>query len=110
MLLAVCITGTGLALRSTVMEYTPTNTWKLCAILLEFALAILCGAIVHSYTGSRLRAFLTYAVLAIYPTVVANGSLWNINCIYYVILFFLGLYLYSREMRCWGTEVSWRAS
>ena len=102
-LLSVCITGTGLALRSTVMEYTPTNTWKLCAILLEFALAILCGAIVHSYTGSRLRAFLTYAVLAIYPTVVANGSLWNINCIYYVILFFLGLYLYSRGNALLGT-------
>ena len=102
-LLSVCITGTGLALRSTVMEYTPTNTWKLCAILLEFALAILCGAIVHSYTGSRLRAFLTYAVLAVYPTVVANGSLWNINCIYYVILFFLGLYLYSRGNALLGT-------
>lgn len=95
-LLAVCITGTGAALRSTVIAYTPTNAWKLCALLLEFALALLCGAIVHSYTGSRQRAFLTYAILVIYPTVVANGSLWNINCIYYVILFFLGLYLYSR--------------
>ena len=43
--------------------------------MLEFALAILCGAIVHSYTGNRLRAFLTYAILVIYPTVVANGRL-----------------------------------
>ena len=103
LLLAVCITGTGLALRSTVIAWTPTNAWKLCAIVLEFALAILCGAIVHSYTGNRLRAFLTYAILVIYPTVVANGSLWNINCIYYVILFFLGLYLYSRGNAVLGT-------
>ena len=103
LLLAVCITGTGLALRSTVIEYTPTDTWKLCAVVLEFALAVLCGAIVHSYTESRLRAFLTYAILAIYPTAVANGSLWNINCIYYVILFFLGLYLYSRGNALFGT-------
>ena len=44
LLLAVCITGTGLALRSTVIEYTPTDTWKLCAVVLEFALAVLCGA------------------------------------------------------------------
>lgn len=103
LLLAVCITGTGLALRSTVIAWTPTNAWKLCAIVLEFALAILCGAIVHSYTGNRLRAFLTYAILVIYPTVVANGSLWNINGIYYVILFFLGLYLYSRGNAVLGT-------
>lgn len=96
LLLTVCITGTGLALRSTVIAYTPTNTWKLCAVFLEYALAVLAGAIVHSYTQSRLRSLLTYSILVIYPTMVANGSLWNINCIYYVILFFLGLYLYSR--------------
>ena len=102
-LLAVCITGTGLALRSTVIAYTPTDIRKIGAIVLELALAVLCGAIVHSDTGSRLRSFLTYAVLVIYPTVVANGSLWNINCIYYVILFFLGLYLYSRGNALLGT-------
>lgn len=96
LLLTVCITGTGLALRSTVIAHTPTNTWKLCGIFLEYALAVLAGAIVHSYTGSRLRSLVTYGILVIYPTIVANGSLWNINCIYYVILFFLGLYLYSR--------------
>ena len=96
LLLTVCITGTGLALRSTVIAHTPTNTWKLCGIFLEYALAVLAGAIVHSYTGSRLRSLVTYGILVIYPTMVANGSLWNINCIYYVILFFLGLYLYSR--------------
>lgn len=101
-LLAVCITGTGLALRSTVIAYTPTDIRKIGAIVLELALAVLCGAIVHSDTGSRLRSFLTYAVLVIYPTVIANGSLWNINCIYYVILFFLGLYLYGRGNQILG--------
>lgn len=101
-LLAVCITGTGLALRSTVIAYTPTNLWKVCAILLEFLLAVLCGVIVYRYTGSRNRAFLTYAILVIYPTAAANGSLWNINCIYYVILFFAGLYFLSRGLRLLG--------
>ncbi len=76
-LLAVCITGTGVFLRLNVIEYTQTDVMKLAGFAAEFFLAVLCAVIVHHCTGSRNRAFLTYAVLAIYPTVIANGALWN---------------------------------
>ena len=46
-LLAVCITGTGLALRSTVIAYTPTDIRKIVAIVLELALAVLCLSLIH---------------------------------------------------------------
>lgn len=98
-LLAVCITGTGVFLRLPVINYTVTGPEKIGAIVLEYLLAVLCGAVVHRCTGSRNRAFLTYAILVIYPTVAANGALWNVNAVYYVILFFVGLYLYLRGYR-----------
>ena len=98
-LLAVCITGTGIFLRLPVINYTATGAEKIGAIVLEYVLAVLCGAIVHCCTGSRNRAFLTYAILVIYPTVAANGALWNVNAVYYVILFFAGLYLYLKGFR-----------
>ena len=101
-LLAVCITGTGIFLRLPVMSYTETGVEKIGAIVLEYLLAVLCGAIVHRCTGSRNRAFLTYAILVIYPTVAANGALWNVNAVYYVILFFVGFYLYIRGFRLLG--------
>lgn len=98
-LLAVCITGTGIFLRLPVIDYTVTGPEKIGAIVLEYVLAVLCGAIVHDCTGSRDRAFLTYAILVIYPTVAANGALWNVNAVYYVILFFAGFYLYLRGFK-----------
>lgn len=98
-LLAVCITGTGIFLRLPVIDYTVTGPEKIGAIVLEYVLAVLCGAIVHYCTGSRDRAFLTYAILVIYPTVAANGALWNVNAVYYVILFFAGFYFYLRGFK-----------
>lgn len=98
-LLAVCITGTGIFLRLPVINYTVTGPEKIGAIALDYILALLCGAIVHRCTASRNRAFLTYAILAIYPTKAANAALWNVNAVYYVILFFLGFYLYLRGFR-----------
>lgn len=101
-LLAVCITGTGIFLRLPVINYTVTGPEKIGAIVLEYLLAVLCGAVVHCCTGSRNRAFLTYAILVIYPTVAANGALWNVNAVYYVIFFFAGLYLYLKGRRIPG--------
>ncbi len=65
-------------------------------------MAVLCGAIVYHHTRRRNRAFYTYAILVIYPTMVANGALWNVNCVYYVILFFAGFYLFIRGFRFLG--------
>ena len=101
-LLAVCITGTGIFLRLPVMDYTATGPEKIGAIVLEYLLAVLCGAIVHRCTGSRNRAFLTYAILVIYPTIAANGALWTVNAVYYGMLFFAGFYLYIRGFRVLG--------
>lgn len=100
-LLAVCITGTGIMLRLAVIEYTRTDISKLVAIMMDWFLAILCGAMVHDYTKSRNRAFLTYAILVIYPTLIANSALWGKNSSYYVYFLFLGVY-------CYGKGEKWR--
>jgi len=101
-LLAVCITGTGVFLRLSVIEYTQTDVMKLAGFAAEFFLAVLCAVIVHHCTGSRNRAFLTYAVLAIYPTVIANGALWNRGAVFYAILLFAGLYFVLRGWKALG--------
>lgn len=100
-LLAVCITGTGVMLRLAVIEYTVTDTAKLIAIMMDWLLAILCGVMVYDYTESRNRAFLTYAVMVIYPTLIANSALWGKNSSYYLYFLFFGVY-------CYGKGEKWR--
>ena len=102
-LLAVCITGTGIFLRLPIM--TDNYDEKLRAIPLEYVLAVVCAAIVYRCTKSGSRAFLTYAILVIYPTIAASGSLRNVNAVYYEILIFMGFYLWlgtSRVLRMIG--------
>lgn len=99
LLLAVCITGTGVMLRLSVVEYTAVNLEKVTAMVLDFVLAVFGAAIVCRYTGHRLKSFLTYAILVIYPTMVANSALWGKNSILYAFLFFLAFYLYIRGQR-----------
>ena len=103
-LLAVCITGTGIFLRLPLM--TAYYEEKLLAIPLEYVLAVLCAAIVYRCTKSGSRAFLTYAILVIYPTIAANGALRNISSVYDAIFIFVGFYLClagSRVLRAIGT-------
>ncbi len=97
LLLAVCITGTGLFLRESVIEYTPVTTVKLLTIGLDYFMAIFCGILVWTYTKSRNRSFLTYAILVVYPSVVANSALWGQKSVWVAILFLLGLYLWNKK-------------
>lgn len=102
-LLALCITGTGVVLRLAVVNYTVTDVSKLGAMVLDFLLAVFVGAIVYALTDrNRNKAFLTYAILAVYPTMVANSALWGRDSIYYAFLFFLGLYLLVRGQKVSG--------
>ena len=98
-LLAVCITGTGVMLRLSVIGYTATDWDKISAMILEFLLAVWGGMIVYFYTGARLRAFLTYAVLVIYPSIIANSALWNRGSVFYAWFFLLSLYLLVKGAR-----------
>ena len=103
-LLAVCITGTGIFLRLPIM--TDNYDEKLRAIPLEYVLAVVCAAIVYRCTKSGSRAFLTYAILVIYPTIAANGALRNISSVYDAVFIFVGFYLCltgSRVLRAIGT-------
>lgn len=103
-LLAVCITGTGIMLRLAVVEYTVTDSQKLGAMIIDFILAFYCGEIVYEYTRHRNKAFLTYAILVIYPTMIANSALWGKNSVYSVFFFFVGLYyfaLHDKERKKW---------
>lgn len=96
-LLAVCITGTGVMLRLAVINYTVTHSEKIAMLVMEPLLIIGCAMIVFDYTGSRLRTFLTYAILAIYPTIIANGALWGRGSVCHAWFFLLGLYMYEKE-------------
>lgn len=98
-LLAVCITGTGVMLRLAVIDYTETDIWKLRAMLADLLLALLCAGIVYCYTAHRNKTFLTYSILVIYPTMIANSALWGKNSVEYVLFLFLGLYCYGRGKR-----------
>lgn len=98
-LLAVCITGTGVMLRLAVIDYTETDIWKLRAMLADLLLALLCAGIVYCYTSHRNKTFLTYSILVIYPTMIANSALWGKNSVEYVLFLFLGLYCYGRGKR-----------
>lgn len=98
-LLAACITGTGMMLRLAVIGYTKTDIWKLRAILADFLLALLCAGIVYCYTEHRNKAFLTYSILVIYPTMIANSALWGKNSVEYVLFLFLGLYCCGKGKR-----------
>lgn len=102
-LLAVCITGTGVMLRMAVVEYTVIDAVKILAMALDFLLALLAAGIVYEAAGkSRNKAFLTYAILVIYPTMVANSALWGRNSVYYVFFFFTGYLLVVREKKLSG--------
>lgn len=104
-LLAFCVTGTGVMLRLSVVEYTPTGTEKIAAMVLDFVLSAFCAVLVYNLTSHRLKAFLTYALLVIWPTMVANSALWGRNSVMYAFLFFVGLYLYLRRQK-WLSAIS----
>lgn len=99
LLLAVCITGTGVLLREAVIDYTPVNAMKLVAVALDYCMALLGTAFVFGRTGSRNRAFLTYALMVIWPTFAANSALWGKNGSCVGILLILGLYLFDHHMK-----------
>lgn len=103
-LLAVCITGTGIMLHLAVVDYTVTDSRKIGAMLIDFILAFFCGDLVYKYTRHRNKAFLTYSILVIYPTLIANSALWGKNSVYSVFLFFVGLYYFVHHI---GTRGKW---
>ena len=103
-LLAICITGTGVMMRIAVKGYTVTDNQKIGAMLIDFILAFFCGGLVYDYTGHRNKAFLTYSILVIYPTMIANSALWGRNSVYSVFFFFVGLYYFVKHI---GTRGKW---
>lgn len=92
-LLAVCITGVGYLLR------TPFETglphWPY--LLAEWYLGIAAAVLVFRYTKSRRRAFITYAILMILPTSVAEGTLLRGNACAGALLFLCALLFLGRR-------------
>lgn len=74
-LLAVCITGVGFLLR------TPFETGILHWLLLlaEWYLAVSAAVLTWNYTGSRKKTVITYAIMSVLPTVVADGTILRSN-------------------------------
>ncbi|MBQ8184814.1 MAG: hypothetical protein IJ036_03400 [Lachnospiraceae bacterium] len=98
-LLAVCITGVGLFLRESVMDYMPVTEIKLVVVAMDFFMAILGAAFIWGRTHSRNKAFLTYAIMVIWPVFAANSALWGKNGSFIGVLLILALLLYDRNMK-----------
>lgn len=75
-LLAVCITGVGLALRTAFPDSGMPHPLYLLA---EWYLAVAGAVLVYRMTGNGRKSLLTYSVLTILPTIVADGTILRNN-------------------------------
>lgn len=97
-LLGLCITGTGVLLRRSVMHYTPMTLLKWIRMGLDFLMAGLGAAYILSRTQRKAPAILTYALMVIWPIFTANSSLWGKSGVYCGIILILGLLALERGM------------
>ncbi|MCI8851936.1 MAG: hypothetical protein HFI31_03865 [Lachnospiraceae bacterium] len=104
LLLAVCITGTGVMLRKSVMEYTPVTLLKWIRMGLDFVMAGLGAGYIALRTESKNKTILTYALLVIWPVFIANSALWGKSGVYSGIILILGLLAWERGMKLVGLE------
>ena len=75
-LLAVCITGVGLMLRTAFPDSGMPHPLYLLA---EWYLAVAGAVLVYRLAGNGRKSLLTYSVLVILPTVVADGTILRNN-------------------------------
>lgn len=81
------------------MTYLPIQyeySYKIFSILFDYALAIISAAIVKDYSGSRIKSFLTYALITMLPTVILNSSAWGQCDSVYVFFCMLCIWLMLR--------------
>lgn len=94
-LLAVCITGTGFLLR------TPFETglphWLF--LLVEWYLAVSCAVWIWNVTGSRKKTIITYAILIVLPTVVADGTILQSNACVGALLLVSALFFLEKNQQ-----------
>lgn len=98
-LLGICITGVGVLLRESVIDYMEITELKLVAVVLDFVMAVLGAVFIWGRTHSRNKAFLTYALMVIWPVFAANSALLGKNGSFVGILLILCLYLYDRNLK-----------
>ena len=75
-LLAVCITGVGLVLRTSFPDSGMPHPLYLLA---EWYLSVAGAVLVHQITGNGRKSLLTYSVLLILPAVIADGTILRNN-------------------------------
>lgn len=101
-LLAVCITGAGFLLR------TPFETglphWLF--LLVEWYLAVLSAVLIWNHTGSRKKTILTYAILIVLPTIVADGTILRSNACIGALLFVSALLFLEKDQQWLFTIIS----
>ncbi len=97
-LLGLCVTGTGVLLRKSVMAYTPVDLLKWVRMGLDFVMAALGAVYIWSRTRRKTPALLTYALLVIWPVFTANSALWGKSGVYCGIILLLGLLALERGM------------
>ncbi len=101
-LLAVCITGTGFLLR------TPFETglphWLL--LLAEWYLAVSAAALIWNDTGNRKKTIITYAIIIVLPTIVADGTILRSNACIGALLLVCALLFLEKDQQWLFTIVA----
>ncbi len=97
-LLAVCVTGAGYMLRTPFETGVPH--WTL--LLAEWYLAVLAALLAGRWTSSRKRALLTYGILVLLPTTVAEGTILSGNGAVGALLCVCALYVFGQTSGKWN--------
>ena len=101
-LLAVCITGAGYLLR------TPFDTGlpHFLLLLAEWYLAVSAAVLVWNDTNNRRKTMITYAIMTVLPTVVADGTILRGNASVGALLLVSALLFLERDQKWLFTIVS----
>lgn len=91
------------------MTYLPIQheyAYKIFSMVFDFALAAAASAMVREFSGSRLKAFLTYTLLVMLPSVMLNSAAWGQCDSVFTFFCVLCFWLLLREKPFWAF-VSW---
>lgn len=110
-LLAVCITGVGVMIRSAIFGISGNpglegGTQMLVYCVLDFVLALLAGFFVWETTENRLKTVLAYSLSVIWPAIAANSALNGGHEVEYAVTILLCLSLVAMK-KAYGQMSFW---